>query len=150
MLSIWCFSHQVPAGFDAPLLARSALRWLLGGPALRAAAILLQSGVPMASNQSTSTFEVMARVFWMLVGPGTLSILAISIAENHRGWFAARSIAFLVVLVAVITARWMDPLNSYGEPATPGQRRSYMLFTAFIGLLAWVITNVLGILWLAH
>ncbi len=103
----------------------------------------------MASNQSTSCIAATARVFWIMVGPGILSILAIRIAESHTGWFSPLSIAFLVVLIGVTTARWLDPLNSYGEPATPGQRRRYLLFAGGIGLVGWVLTNLLGIYWQA-
>jgi hypothetical protein len=98
----------------------------------------------MASNQSTSGFQVFVRVFWMMIGPGILSILALTIAEGHKGWFAARSIAFLVVLIVVTIARRLDPLTPDGEPATQGDFRWYTVFTMSLGLAAWIFANLLG------
>lgn len=102
----------------------------------------------MATKQAASLVEVMARVFWILVGPGTLSILAIRIADNHQGWFTWRSIAFFIVLFCVAFARWMDPLDSNGEPAAPGQFGKYLAVTFGLGLAGWVLANLLGIYWL--
>jgi hypothetical protein len=83
-------------------------------------------------------------MFWMMIGPGILSILALTIAEGHQGWFAGRSIAFLFVLIAVTLARRLDPLTADGEPATQGDLRWHVLFTLSLGLAAWVTANLLG------
>jgi hypothetical protein len=85
----------------------------------------------------------------MMAGPATLLLLAYTLAENQKGWFAPSSIAFLVVLAAVIIARWLDPQTSDGERTTPVHLRRFTVSTAGIGLAAWVVVNLLGNHWLA-
>lgn len=98
----------------------------------------------MASNQSTSLIGIFARLFWMMAGPAILLLLAYTLASNEKGWLAPSSIAFLVVLAGVVIARWLDPHTSEGEPTTPAHLRKYMVSTVGMGLLAWVIANLLG------
>jgi hypothetical protein len=50
-------------------------------------------------------------------------LLAYTLTESEKGWFAPSSIAFLIVLAAVIIARWLDPHTSDGEPTTPAHLR---------------------------
>jgi hypothetical protein len=103
----------------------------------------------MASDQSTSFLGILARLFWMMVGPAILMLLAYSLTGNAKGWFAPSSIAFLAVLAAVTIARWMDPRTSEGAPTTSAHLRRYTVSTLGIGLVAWVVANLLGNHWLA-
>jgi len=103
----------------------------------------------MAINQSSSLVGILARVFWMMVGPAILMLLAYSLTGNAKGWFAPSSIAFLVVLAAVTITRWLDPRTSEGEPTTPAHLRRYTVSTVGIGLVAWAVANLVGNHWLA-
>jgi len=103
----------------------------------------------MHTKPTTSGVVVLARMFWLLIGPATLSITAIAIAENHTGWFGPRSIGFLVVLGLVILSRWLDPETSDGDPVTPKQRGIYMILAVIFGLTGWAAANMLGVYWQA-
>jgi hypothetical protein len=98
-------------------------------------------------KQSTSVGVVVARVLWMLIGPLSLTSVAITIMETGHGWFAIRSILFLIALAVTIVARWVDPVTSEGEPTTPGQRRFTAAWTLIAGLIGWTVANVIGMNW---
>lgn len=89
-----------------------------------------------------------ANMFWVLVGPGLLSIFAIIAIETRSGWFSLPSLAFLVVLIGVAVAQWLDPMNSDGTPTTPRQRSINLLLTMTLGLAGWVAMNVLRDYWM--
>lgn len=98
----------------------------------------------MATNHSNSVIGAFARLFWMFAGPAVLFLLALTIAQKEEGWFGPASIAFLVVLIGVIIARWVDFDNAYGEPTTPAEIRTFTAGAIFVGFVGWVIVNVLG------
>jgi hypothetical protein len=103
----------------------------------------------MALNQSTSLIELFARLFWLMIGPAILLLLAYAIAANQKGWFAPMSIGFLVVLAGMIMARRSDPHDGAGDPTTLSQLRRYTVCTIGLGIVAWVVVNLLGNYWLA-
>jgi hypothetical protein len=103
----------------------------------------------MSSPHFTSPIGIVARLFWMLAGPAALLLLAFSLAGKKDGWFSSQSIAFLVVLAAVIATRWLDPQTSDGEPTTGAHLRMFTVMAVGVGLAAWAIANVLGNHWLA-
>ena len=84
----------------------------------------------------------------MLAGPAALLLLAFSLAGKKEGWFSSQSIAFLVVLAAVIVTRWLDPQTSEGEPTTGAHLRMFTATAVVVGLAAWAIANMLGNHWL--
>jgi hypothetical protein len=84
------------------------------------------------------------------LGPAILALLAYAMATAEKSWFAARSIAFLVVLILVVVARWTDPLNSFGEPSTPDVLKRYVIGAVGIGIVVWVLANLLGNQFLAQ
>lgn len=102
----------------------------------------------MEANRS-SGLVAFARLFWMAIGPTILFLLAGTVAKNGIGWFAPASIAFLITLPVVIAARWFDGDNSYGDPTTPAEIRTYTAGAIFVGLALWVVANFLGNHWLA-
>jgi hypothetical protein len=106
------------------------------------AAISSIEGYPMETNQSSSVVVAFARLFWIFAGPAALFLLAFTIARRDEAWFAPTSIAFLVVVVGEIVARRLDPNNSYGEPTTPAESNTFTVGALLIGLVAWVIVNL--------
>jgi hypothetical protein len=102
----------------------------------------------MATN-SPSGLLALTRLFWMAGGPAILFLLAGTVARNGEGWFTPASIAFLIILPVMIVARWFDTDNSYGDPTTPAEIRTYTAGAIFVGLLLWIIANFLGNHWLA-
>ena len=90
-----------------------------------------------------------------MVGPMILVLLVMGVAEKDQGWFAPKDIAFLIVLVTVIFARWFEfragnPLTSTGDPATPAVLRRYILGVFVLGVGIWTFANLLGNHWPAH
>jgi hypothetical protein len=105
------------------------------------------------SQQTTSPLALLGRIFWMMLGPMVLAILAFNIAKRGNGWFTGVDIAFLVILVGLLFARWLEflggsPQTSTGDPATPRHLRQYAVGALSLGLGVWVIANVLGNHWL--
>ena len=75
---------------------------------------------------TTSLLVLVCRIFWMMLGPLLLALLAFTIIMKGNGWFTPADFAFLAVLGVLFLARWLEfregnPLTSSGEPATPGQ-----------------------------
>jgi hypothetical protein len=103
----------------------------------------------MSSPHSTSPIGIVARLFWMLAGPAALFLLAFSLAGKQDGWFSSQSIAFLVILAAVIVTRWLDPQTSEGEATTGAHLRKFTVIAFGVGLGAWAIANTLGNYWRA-
>jgi hypothetical protein len=103
----------------------------------------------MTLNPSTSFIGIFVRLFWMMIAPAVLLLLAYSLTQNAKGWFAPSSIAFLAVLLACLLARRLDPLTSEGTPTTSTHIRRYTIGLLSIGLSVWVIANLLGRYWLA-
>jgi hypothetical protein len=83
----------------------------------------------------------------MFIGPAILSILGISLVEVSKGWLSPRSVVYLVLLIAVVLARWFDPLDSYGQPTTPHQRQLELAFLVILALGGWLLANALGAYW---
>jgi hypothetical protein len=100
-----------------------------------------------SSNETTSLRQVIVRMVWMMLGPGVLALLLFNIAGQGKGWGATSSIAFLVVLVGVILARFLDPRNSFGEPSTTAGFRRYAIGALGLGVAGWALANLLGIYW---
>jgi hypothetical protein len=98
----------------------------------------------MPENQASSGVVVMARLVWMFIGPLVLLGLAYAMASEQRGWLAAQSIAFIVILGLVVVCRWADPLTSDGEPTTREHLRRYALRTFLAGGFAWALANLAG------
>ena len=96
----------------------------------------------MATNTRNSAVVALARLFWMLAGPAVLFVLAYYVAHHDAGWADPASIAFLVVLVGVIIARRLDSENSYGDPTTPAEIRTFTTEALVVGIVGWVIANL--------
>jgi hypothetical protein len=98
----------------------------------------------MSSNQTTSVAAVLVRIFWMFAGPATLVILAYSIWDNSQSWLDSTSIAYLVVLAAVVAVRWLDPQSSEAGDVTPRELRMFSATAIGIGLTVWIGAHLLS------
>ena len=97
-------------------------------------------------NSSSGCF---ARIIWFMFGPMALLVLAIMIVEKRQGWLGMASIAFLIVLLMTVVARWIDfrggnAMTAEGEPATERDVRQFMSRSSLIGAAIWVIANLIG------
>jgi hypothetical protein len=92
----------------------------------------------------SSGFLGLARLFWMMGAPALMLFLVAVIIQRGGGWGSPSSIAFLVVMLASIAARRLDPHNGYGEPTAPGELRKHAIITTGVGLAAWTLANALG------
>ncbi len=107
----------------------------------------------MTPNQPTTSFlQLFARIFWMMIGPLTLAILAYAIVNVGSGWLTVADIAFFLVLGGVVLARWIEfqggnPQKATGEPATPADLHRFVVVTLILGLVVWVIANLIGNHW---
>ena len=106
----------------------------------------------MEAKPVTSGWLMIARSYWMMFGPAFLFILAFQIAKRGNGWFSTVDGIFFVGLAAILLARWFEfhkgePLDSYGEPAKPGDLRGFLVRTLLIGLGVWIVAKLAGNFW---
>jgi hypothetical protein len=103
--------------------------------------------MPTQSDASLPVF--LGRLFWMMVGPLILVLLAFTIVIKGSGWLTLPDLAFLGVLGSLLLARWLEfrggnPQTSTGEPATSAHLRRYAISTIVLGVSAWVAANFVG------
>jgi hypothetical protein len=99
--------------------------------------------------EPTPTYSGCARIFWIFGGPMLLAMIAFQIASNGGGWFTATDAVFFALLGALVLARWAEfhggsPQTADGEPATSAHLRRYVVVAGGLGLVVWVIANVIG------
>lgn len=102
----------------------------------------------MDREPSTPVSIGLLRLFWIFFGPAILFILAFGMTSQPAGWFGLASLAYLVILGAVIVARQFDPRDSLGDPASPGDVQRFTILALIAGLAVWVVANGLGNHWL--
>jgi hypothetical protein len=99
----------------------------------------------MLDNQAASA--ILGRLFWMMLGPFFLVIVAISTAERRDGWFSPADGLYFAVLGGMLLGRWLEfrsgqPLTATGVPATVAHLRRYALVLSVLGVAAWVVANL--------
>jgi hypothetical protein len=100
-------------------------------------------------EEITSLSAIFARVFWMMIGPLSLVLLAFTIVQIGSGWLTWADGGYLGVLVGMLYARWSEfhkgrAMTTAGQRATPAHLRRYMQQAASLGLGMWIVANVLG------
>jgi hypothetical protein len=115
-------------------------------------AVLSVKGSSMSTEPVTSGSLMVARSYWMMFGPALLFILAFQITRGDNGWFSTVDGVFLIGLGAILFARWFEfhkgaPLDSYGEPAKPGDLGRFVVRALFIGLGVWIVAKLIGNFW---
>lgn len=103
----------------------------------------------MPSTTTTPFTVLLARAFWMMVGPGLLFLAAAQIVKTGLGWLTAADLAFGGIVLAMMFARWAEGRSGHaqradGQPAQPGDVRRYVTWLAVAGLVVWVVANILG------
>lgn len=103
----------------------------------------------MEDRNVTSGRDILARLFWMMIGPMLLALFAYLIIKTGNGWLTGFDFAFLGVAAAMMLARWLEFRGGHaktaeGEPATPAHLRRYLIGVAVLGLAVWVIANIIG------
>jgi hypothetical protein len=135
----WCYSLPAPAAFDRRFSRSLSIVSTFGGAARR----LFSEESTMDTNRSSGLLGL-ARMFWMMGGPALMLFLAAVMVQRGGGWYSPTSIAFLVVMFAVVAIRRLDPHNGYGEPSAPEDLRKHAIVTFGAGLVTWAIANLLG------
>lgn len=103
----------------------------------------------MATAEVSSFGEFVSRLFWILVGPLVLAILALAIVNSGSGWLTAIDAAFFVILACVLAARWFEFQRGHATTATgqPADRRviiNYTIGTILAGICLWIVANFVG------
>jgi hypothetical protein len=86
---------------------------------------------------------------WLFVGPMGMLLTLATIVQRGTGWATGHDATFFVFLAAAIVARWIDyltgdPVTSGGEGAPPGAARRYTMLVVSLGVVGWVLANVIG------
>lgn len=103
----------------------------------------------MSAQHSTSSTAVLARIFWMAMGPVFLAVFSLTIVNRGSGWITPLDIAYFVVLLGMVVARWVefkdgDPRTAFGEPATRAHLRKFIVLILGAGIGIWVLANFVG------
>ena len=104
----------------------------------------------MTVQQYSSSAAGFARLFWMMLGPLFLLLLALSIVSQGRSWLTVTDFIFLACVLLLPLARWYEfragePRTSTGDPATERDLRRYAAGALAIGAGIWIAANVLGV-----
>lgn len=104
----------------------------------------------MTVQPYSSSAAGLARLFWMMLGPLVLLLLALSIVSQGRSWLTTTDFIFLGCVLLLPLARWYEfhagePRTSTGDPATERDLRRYMAGALAVGVGIWIGANVLGI-----
>jgi hypothetical protein len=107
----------------------------------------------IAQTGDSSAVAIVSRIFWMMLGPIMMFVLAVCIVRFGGGWWTALDMVYLVTLPALVIARLLEfqagqPQTTTGEPATFEDLQRYSIGVVGIGTAVWVLANLLGNHWL--
>ncbi len=85
----------------------------------------------------------------MMIGPIILAGMAWWVVRTGNGWLTAADAGFLIILAAIILARWLEFQGGHaqtadGQPATRSHWQRFLLGATTIGLSVWAVANILG------
>ncbi len=105
---------------------------------------------PREVQEITSGKLILARIFWVFLGPVALSLMLLGIANAGSGWATLLDLAFLMVLGLTVLCRWSEQrsgkaMTAYGdEPSTWAHFRRYVRTFVPLALVAWIVANAIG------
>jgi hypothetical protein len=109
---------------------------------------------PQTNNEhelgEVSSLSVLAaRLTWMMVGPLLLAFMTYSILAQGTGWVTAWDAAFLVIVLLMLGARWVDhrsgsAMTVTGTPATDEHLRRYLRAAPAVAAGVWLVANIIG------
>lgn len=108
-----------------------------------------RSNISRGEPQPTKMRFLFTLLTWLFIGPGGMLLTLMSIVQRGTGWTTGHDALFFAFLLAAVGARWIDHLNgdpvtSGGEGATPGAARRYTILVVSLGVVSWVVANVIG------
>ncbi len=103
----------------------------------------------MPASEVSSFGVFLSRVFWIIVGPMTLAILALAILNSGSGWLTAIDAAFFVILACLLAARWFEFQSGHattatGQPTSDRVMLQYTVVALLVSVGVWVVANFLG------
>ena len=103
----------------------------------------------MIEQLPNSCVATLSRLYWMMVGPIILGMMAFVIARDGNGWLTAADFGYFGALALTMMARWLEfrgsnPQTADGQPATSGHLRRYLMMLSVIGIASWVLANIVG------
>ena len=98
---------------------------------------------------SDSFSVLVSRIFWMLIGPITLALLAFGIVRAGTGWLTGLDAAFFVVLGFIVAARAIEQRSGQGttaegKPSTWAHVRHYYFRLIAVAAALWFVANLIG------
>ncbi|MGE3314479.1 MAG: hypothetical protein AB7O26_05130 [Planctomycetaceae bacterium] len=102
------------------------------------------------ATQYEPMYSALPRLFWMMLGPVFLFLIAIQIADGGERWFTGADIVFGLVLIGVVLARWFDfrtgnARTAYGQTATREDLRRFVVAAIPSGLALWVAAKLIAL-----
>ena len=97
----------------------------------------------------TNSWILLARVFWMILGPMALVIVCLAIANSSTGWLTPLDAGYFAILGLMIGCRWAEQKSGQattatGEPATWSNFNRYVVALVPLAVVVWVVVNVIG------
>ncbi len=101
-------------------------------------------------TETSSFVVVLGRIFWMILGPLCLFLLAFALTKQPPGWFRVLDLAFFALLGSIILVRWLEfrsgrAQTATGEPATAADLRKYTVMMVALGFVVWIGANLLEV-----
>ncbi len=103
----------------------------------------------MSYQTNYPVLTLVSRVYWIMLGPLLLVLMAVLIIKTGNGWLTGPDFAFLILLAALLFARWLEfqgdnPQTADGQPANASHLRRFLFGAVALGFGGWVAANVIG------
>ena len=97
----------------------------------------------------TEMTPLAARMLWFFFGPMVLMLTLWGILSQRSGWITVLDAIYLVAVLAMIGARWIEQrsgqaMTGTGQPSTWRDFRRYAAFLVPLTAGAWFAANLVG------
>jgi len=97
----------------------------------------------------TSLGVLLARVFWLMLGPIAAGLALLGIVRHGEGWATLVDGVFLVVVGLMLLCRWVEirsgsAMTATGKPATVRHLRRYAVGLLVVAPILWIAANLVG------